>query len=819
MPTINDQISSLQSNADSLLNGDFGNVNVSGSQTSAPVAPTAQANGYQFQAAGANTPVAQGSMPQGSAPEVNPAQLSQVPTAAPVAPVAPAVPGAPQAMPPGAPQAGAPMQPIAPPTGGMPQMPTGGAAPTMPQVAPPAPIAPTAGPTGGAPMQATGVPGVGAPITQTENTANAGANQPVNPAEPAPAPAAAPAPTEEQLKSIKDQKHVDDLMAAQTDPAKLAAIASNKDAPDYIRRAASEQALGHLTHYAGTADAQKVGDQLIADSQNPADPRKQAEASKQLANAVSKPSDDEGSYLKAYLLHRFGLADLSKQEQIKLGAGSTMMPVTMPDGTQVLVRMRADGVATSGVTAAEGRPLTQDQLRNATQGLVPGGEASKSLHQYTAPDGTKHIVSVITGKNGVVRYRDDTDNKYLASAPAGLEVAGHEDFNEKRAMMSQSSTMMKLRADNANAVKQGLAPIYSEEQIQNAGRQAYMAVNPTGSTATVAPNAPAGGGVTGIGTDLSEGLRSKIVSAGRSNTEQQALWDESVAAGRPGKTAGGMPIAKPGTSQHEVGNALDLPKDLSRAERQELAQKGYYQPMGVDSVHWEKITPTGGATSGTATTAPKAGGTPLQGSLETQAQQIADGIAPVPTGMGANNLRNQALIRRAYELNPNLDPGTYKVAQKTRQDFTTGKQGDTVRSMNVAVDHLDTLKEATLALNNGNLPLLNHVMNEYSRNTGSPAVTNFDGIKSIVGSEVAKAVSGQGGSALGDREEIRKEINAANSPQQLMGVIHKYQQLMGGQLKGLKTQYEDSGLKDFDRKLTPRTQQVINSTKQTRSNW
>ena len=209
----------------------------------------------------------------------------------------------------------------------------------------------------------------------------------------------------------------------------------------------------------------------------------------------------------------------------------------------------------------------------------------------------------------------------------------------------------------------------------------------------------------------------------------------------------------------------------------------------------------------------------MQGSLETQAQQIADGIAPVPTGMGANNLRNQALIRRAYELNPNLDPGTYKVAQKTRQDFTTGKQGDTVRSMNVAVDHLDTLKEATLALNNGNLPLLNHVMNEYSRNTGSPAVTNFDGIKSIVGSEVAKAVSGQGGSALGDREEIRKEINAANSPQQLMGVIHKYQQLMGGQLKGLKTQYEDSGLKDFDRKLTPRTQQVINSTKQTRSNW
>ena len=35
----------------------------------------------------------------------------------------------------------------------------------------------------------------------------------------------------------------------------------------------------------------------------------------------------------------------------------------------------------------------------------------------------------------------------------------------------------------------------------------------------------------------------------------------------------------------------------------------------------------------------------------------------------------------------------------------------------------------------------------------------------------AKAVSGAGGSALGDREEIRKEIDAANSPDQLAGVM------------------------------------------------
>ena len=139
--------------------------------------------------------------------------------------------------------------------------------------------------------------------------------------------------------------------------------------------------------------------------------------------------------------------------------------------------------------------------------------------------------------------------------------------------------------------------------------------------------------------------------------------------------------------------------------------------------------------------------------------------------------------------------------------------------MNVAVDHLDTLDKAAKELNNGNIPLFNSIAQSYAKNTGQPAPTNFDALKSIVGSEVAKAVSG-GASALGDREEIRREIDKANSPQQLAEVIKKYQQLMAGQLKGLKQTYESADLKDFDKKLLPRTVQVLNSVQEsTRSKW
>jgi len=46
---------------------------------------------------------------------------------------------------------------------------------------------------------------------------------------------------------------------------------------------------------------------------------------------------------------------------------------------------------------------------------------------------------------------------------------------------------------------------------------------------------------------------------------------------------------------------------------------------------------------------------------------------------------------------------------------------------------------------------------------------------------------------------------------------------MAEQLVGLKTQYEDSGLKDFNKKVTPRTKEVlgriIEEKKNTRSSW
>ena len=170
--------------------------------------------------------------------------------------------------------------------------------------------------------------------------------------------------------------------------------------------------------------------------------------------------------------------------------------------------------------------------------------------------------------------------------------------------------------------------------------------------------------------------------------------------------------------------------------------------------------------------------------------------------------------------------GDYSVATNAAQDarqgkaettgeiasvkaFSTGKQGDTVRSINVAMSHLDTLREAAAALKNGDTPMFNRLAQTISQQTGHPAPTTFDGIKQIVGDELVKGVVGSGG-GQGDREEMAKTISRVNSPGQFEAIFDNYQSLLGGQLGGLKRQYKTSTKRsDFDTHLSERSKSLM----------
>ena len=79
----------------------------------------------------------------------------------------------------------------------------------------------------------------------------------------------------------------------------------------------------------------------------------------------------------------------------------------------------------------------------------------------------------------------------------------------------------------------------------------------------------------------------QINSAKRDPEDQQRIWDESVAAGRTGRTASGMPIGKPGRSLHERGEAVDIQNYQDPAAVSALAKYGLTQKVPQDPVHFQ----------------------------------------------------------------------------------------------------------------------------------------------------------------------------------------------------------------------------------------
>lgn len=199
------------------------------------------------------------------------------------------------------------------------------------------------------------------------------------------------------------------------------------------------------------------------------------------------------------------------------------------------------------------------------------------------------------------------------------------------------------------------------------------------------------------------------------------------------------------------------------------------------------------------------------GNLETNAKAIAEYRLPPYTGFSMRNPGARETMAKVMELNPNYDAKNYVTAQRTRNSFAVGVEGRTVRSFNVAIDHLDTLKDAADALKNNDIQRFNQLSQRIAQETGSAAPTNFDAIKGIVAKEIVKSVVGNAqGGGVTERQELSQDMSRANSPQQLSGMIDKYHTLMAGQLKGLKQQYEAGlGGDNFDSFLLPRSREIF----------
>ena len=95
----------------------------------------------------------------------------------------------------------------------------------------------------------------------------------------------------------------------------------------------------------------------------------------------------------------------------------------------------------------------------------------------------------------------------------------------------------------------------------------------------------------------------------------------------------------------------------------------------------------------------------------------ATALARMPAGMKAQ------VLTKLAEQYPDYDPTDMAQRSRAAVAFGTGPQGNSVRSFNVALTHLDTLGNLADALNNGNVQVINKISNFYKEQTGSAAPT------------------------------------------------------------------------------------------------
>ena len=91
----------------------------------------------------------------------------------------------------------------------------------------------------------------------------------------------------------------------------------------------------------------------------------------------------------------------------------------------------------------------------------------------------------------------------------------------------------------------------------------------------------------------------KMNSGFRSPEDQQRLYQKTVDAGSPGRDpATGMPVAQPGSSLHETGQAVDIQNYTDPKALSALNSAGLRQTVPTDPVHFQLQAADGGVFSG-----------------------------------------------------------------------------------------------------------------------------------------------------------------------------------------------------------------------------
>jgi len=566
----------------------------------------------------------------------------------------------------------------------------------------------------------------GGPPTQFAGTATAGAmNQPfTGQGIQMPAPGGVPslAASGAQAQALEAQESQGQRYADQINNGNLYSLLStDANAPRMVKVAAADKARDTLNQERIKADVETK----VAGLTDPKDVLK-------IFDEFKRSKSEDGSYLRAYLLKRFGFDAAADDEMSKLGWGAKYEHMILDGGREAMIKYSIKGEPIAGIDA-EGNKLGPKELVAA--GAMKGAQTALSVGYDTAGNVISH--RALPNGRGFI-WKNETTGETLKNAPEGYHQGKNQQ--EMLALSAYKQSYSNDEAANRRAREKGERPQYSESQMQ-----------------------------------------------------QRAQNQRNQILGLPTTTYGGAG----GANRVEPASAETPP-----ADNKKVASTG-----GANRVAATTATTGGGQGTGGAAGAPASGAAPSAREAKmSTAQQIANfSLAPV---------KDPVVMAEVQRLNPNWSEGKFKAANKVRENFATvnpASAGGQLQAVNRAIPHLEQYREAILALNNGNMPKVNSILQLYDYNVGDDKIAAAKAIQGLVSTEVMKAVAG-GLGGVEERTDLKAQLGTNLNEKQLNRVINEYQGLMAEQARGLKQNWTSHGLPEaeFDQKLVPKAREVLN---------
>ena len=726
-------------------------------------------------------------------------------------------------------------------------------------------------------IQAQGTPvGAVAPEAKTVVTPNgsiAATTEPVNvqkPAVPTQAGTTNAPPSEAQIAQQMAQEQAQDQENGASQQNKirhhdqLVAVANEKDPV-----AKRQQYATILADPTLTDENKKLVYKQIHDEHSQAERMKAAlkEVDAMTPNDAAralKKKDEEGNFVKYFLAHRLGLTEMARDQAAKLGYGNTVTSEMGPDNQRYRVERDLNGQIRNAQDV-NGNDVGQDVLAKLSASAYSMKGATPASSMYKDPEGNLWSHTAIPGTTKTV-WTNQKTGVAQDTAPAGLTPAGQVNPVSKANIAILQNKIKKMEADNVEAARTGSSPIHSVEEIK-ALKEALQSGG--GSVAATEPPAkpPAGGakveptvagqptnakapannnpgniidsqfarahGATNTGPIGSQGRFANFPDVNAGESAQHTLLTNPTYSrlplrdipkvwapkgdGKNDPAAYAQSLQKlTGFDDRTMGKSyLELTPDQQQTFRD--AQRQIEHGAGISGGKLEKVS-TGVWSTPEANAIAERNPT---------AASIARYESQPPSATGRNSAGAAALMNDVRRINPDYNDQKYKAAQVVRNDYAKvnpASAGGQLQAVNRAIPHLAQYEEAVKALNNGNMPLVNDIVNKFGYNVGNDKVAAAKAIQNLVSTEVQKAVAG-GLGGVAERHDLASQLGTNLSDKQLARVIHEYQGLMVEQGRGLKQNWTANGLpaKEWDTKLVPKARAVFEQhdreEKNTRSKW